>query len=79
MTKVLSLKIKSEIFDGVEVQTKRLHMPRNTYINEALEFYNAFNRRKGLRLKLQKESLLTRKNSMEILSEMEKLEEATIE
>ena len=79
MTKVLSLKIKGEIFEGVEVQTKRLHMPRNTYINEALDFYNAFNRRKGLRLKLQKESLLTRKNSMEILSEMEKLEEATIE
>jgi hypothetical protein len=79
MTKVLSLKIKGEIFEGVEVQTKRLHMPRNTYINEALDFYNAFNRRKGLRLKLQKESLLTRKNSMEILSEMEKLEESTLE
>ena len=79
MTKVLSLKIKGEIFEGVEVQTKRLHMPRNTYINEALDFYNAFYRRKGLRLKLQKESLLPRKNSMEILSEMEKLEESTLE
>ena len=31
-------------------------------------------RRKGLRQKLKKESQLTRKNSMEILSEMEKLE-----
>jgi hypothetical protein len=79
MTKVLSLKIKGEIFEDVEAQTKRLHMPRNTYINEALDFYNAFNRRKGLRQKLKKESLLTRKNSMDILSEMEKLEEATIE
>jgi hypothetical protein len=79
MTKVLSLKIKGEIFKAVEVQTKRLHMPRNTYINEALDFYNLFNRRKGLRQKLQKESLLTHKNSMEILSEMEKLEEATAE
>lgn len=79
MTKVLSLKIKGEIFEDVETLTKSLHMPRNTYINEALDFYNAFNRRKGLRKKLQKESLLTRKNSMEILSELEKLEEATIE
>ena len=79
MTKVLSLKIKGEIFEDVEAQTKRLHMPRNTYINEALDFYNALNRRKGLRQKLKKESLLTRKNSMDILSEMEKLEEATIE
>ncbi len=79
MTKVLSLKIKDEIFEDVEVQTKRLHMPRNTYINEALDFYNAFNRRKGLRQILKKESLLTRNNSMDILSEMEKLEEATLE
>ena len=79
MTKVLSLKIKGEIFQDVEAQTKRLHMPRNTYINEALNFYNAFNRRKGLRQKLKKESLLTRKNSMDILGEMEKLEEATLE
>ncbi len=79
MTKVLSLKIKGEIFEDVETITKALQMPRNAYINEALSFYNEFNRRKGLRKKLLKESLLTRKNSMDILSEMEKLEEATIE
>jgi hypothetical protein len=74
MTKVLSLKIKSEIFEDVEAQIKRLHMSRNAYINEALSFYNAFNRRKGLLRKLRAESLLTRKNSIDILSEMERLE-----
>jgi len=79
MTKVLSLKIKGEIFEDVEYITKTLRMPRNAYINEALSFYNDFNRRKGLRKKLLRESLLTRNNSMEVLSEMEKLEEATIE
>jgi hypothetical protein len=79
MTKVLSLKIKGEIFEDVESITKTLRMPRNAYINEALSFYNDFNRRKGLRKKLLRESLLTRNNSMEVLSEMEKLEEATIE
>ncbi|HUO57646.1 MAG TPA: hypothetical protein VMV05_05665 [bacterium] len=77
MTKVLSLKIKGEIFEDVESITKVLHMPRNAYINEALNFYNEFNRRKGLRKKLMKESLLTRKNSMDILGEMERLEEKT--
>jgi len=79
MTKVLSLKIKGEIFEDVESITKVLHMPRNAYINEALNFYNEFNRRKGLRKKLLKESHLTRKNSMDILGEMEKLEEAGAE
>ena len=79
MTKVLSLKIKGEIFEDVESITKALQMPRNAYINEALNFYNEFNRRKGLRKKLLKESLLVRKNSMDILGEMEKLEETSVE
>jgi hypothetical protein len=79
MTKVLSLKIKGEIFEDVESITHALHMPRNAYINEALSFYNSFNRRKGLRKKLAKESLLTRKNSLDILGEMEKLEESLAE
>jgi hypothetical protein len=79
VTKVLSLKIKGEIFEDVETQTKRLHMPRNTYINEALSFYNEFNRRKWLRKKLHAESLLTRNHSTEILDELEKLEEASFE
>ena len=75
MTKVLSLKIKSEIFEDVESLVKQLKMPRNTYINEALNFYNEFNRRKWLRKKLQKESLMTRQNSLEVLRELEKLED----
>lgn len=75
MTKVLSLKIKGDVFEDVEAITKQLKVPRNAYINEALDFYNEFNRRKSLRKKLRHESLLTRKGSMEVLSELEKLEE----
>lgn len=75
MTKVLSLKIKGEIFEDVEAITKQLKMPRNAYINEALGFYNEFNRRKGLRKKLGDESRMVRKGSMEVLAEMERLEE----
>ena len=79
MTKVLSLKIKGDVFEDVEAITKRLKMPRNAYINEALGFYNEYNRRKSLRNKLRRESLLTRKNSMRVLAELEKLEDDTLE
>jgi hypothetical protein len=75
MTKVLSLKIKGDVFEDVERMTRQLKMPRNAYINEALGFYNDFNRRKTMRKKLQMESFLTRKGSMEVLAELEKLED----
>ncbi len=75
MAKVLSLKVKAEVFEDVETITKQLKMPRNAYINDALDFYNEFNRRKALRKKLHRESLLTRKGSMEALSELEQLED----
>lgn len=79
MTKVLSLKIKGDVFEDVETITKQLKMPRNAYINDALDFYNEFNRRKNLRKKLQHESLLARKGSMEVLAELEKLEDINAE
>ena len=52
---------------------KSLHVSRNTYINEAVSFYNEFNRRKYLQKKLHKESLRLRNNSVKILREMEKI------
>jgi hypothetical protein len=73
MTKDLSLKIKDKIFEDMELTIKSLHVSRNTYINEAVSFYNEFNRRKYLQKKLHKESLRLRNNSVKILREMEKI------
>ncbi len=74
--KVLSLKLRDDVFDEVEQVIKKNNMPRNAYINEALIFFNQLNKRKWMRKKLQKESLLTRGVSMEVLREMEKLEDS---
>ena len=49
-------------------------MPRNVYINEALVFYNKFQKRIFLEEKLKKESSLVSKNSMAILNDFEKIE-----
>ncbi len=71
--KTLSLKLDDEIFDEAEKITSSLKLPRNRYINEAVNIYNLFNKRRLLKKQLEKESKLTRKDSMDILHEFEKL------
>ena len=76
--KVLSLKLREDLFEEVEKVVHQIHMPRNTYINEALSFYNQLNRRKLLRKQLAKESKAVRGASLEILHEFEKFEDAIV-
>jgi len=78
--KTLSLKLDDAIFDETEMLTSKLKKTRNRYINEALNIYNLFNKRRILKKQLMKESRAVKDNSMEILSEFEKLidEEKTI-
>jgi hypothetical protein len=78
MLKALSLKLREDVFAQVEEITRQAHIPRNTYINRALDFYNAYNRRKLLRSKLYKESRLVRNDSIRILREFEALEDNLI-
>ena len=73
--KVLSLKLKDDIFKETEKVVRTVHIPRNTYINRALFLYNQLNRRRLLRRRLQKESQMVRPDSLEVLQEFEKLED----
>lgn len=71
--KTLSLKLDDEIFNEAEELTSKLKVARNRYINEAVNVYNLYNRRKLLMKQLTKESKLTMEDSMEVLHEFEKL------
>ena len=71
--KLLSLKLKEDIFEEVEKVIQQIHIPRNAYINEALAFYNKLNRRKLLRRRLKRESKAVQAASLEILREFESL------
>jgi metal-responsive CopG/Arc/MetJ family transcriptional regulator len=75
MSKVLSLKLKDDIFREIEEIVKKLNMPRNTYINDALSYFNLQNRRKLLQNQLEMESHRVQQNSMEVLKEFEQLED----
>ncbi|HRO44699.1 hypothetical protein [Agriterribacter sp.] len=71
--KILSLKLDDEIFDETEDITSKLKIARNRYINEAVNIYNLFNKRRLLKKQLLEESKLTGKDAMEVLHEFEKL------
>ena len=71
--KTLSLKLDDKIFDEAEELTSKLKLARNRYINEAVNIYNIYNKRKLLKKQLVKESKLISVDSMDILHEFEKL------
>lgn len=74
--KTLSLKLDDHIFRDTEQIISELNLARNTYINEALNLYNQFNKRRVLKKKLAKESKLVARGSAEVLAEFEKFADA---
>lgn len=72
--KTLSLKLDDSVFEEAEKILMKISLPRNRYINEAVEYYNKVQKRKLLEKKLKKESDLVKENSMEVLKEFENIE-----
>jgi hypothetical protein len=71
MTKSLSLKLEETVFEEAEKLLKVIKIPRNAYINKAVNHYNHLVRKKIVSDKLKRESLSVKKNSMEVLKEFE--------
>ena len=75
MSKVLTLKLKDEIFEAVEKVLKKEGIPRNRYINNAIDYYNKLNRRRILKTQYLTEAKLGVESSLEMLEEFEQFEE----
>lgn len=71
--KTLSLKLKESVFEETEGVFKEKGIPRNRYINEALDFYNRYHKRKKLAEAFGKVTRLVRESSMEINAEFDQL------
>ena len=76
--KTLSLKIDETIFEETEEILQNINKPRNRYINDAIDFYNKFQKRRLIENQLKKESKLVTANSMEVLADFEIFENETI-
>ncbi len=70
--KTLSLKLDDSIFEDAEYIKNKLNLARNRYINEAVNIYNQFNKRKILKKQFASEAALTATESKKILQEFEK-------
>ena len=71
--KTLSLKLDDSIYAEAEEITLHLKIARNRYINEAVNLYNTYQKRRILKNQLAKESNMVSENSLEILKEFELL------
>jgi hypothetical protein len=74
--KTVSLKIDDSIFEETEKLLSSIKKPRNRYINDALEYYNRFQKRLILEKKLKIESDLVRAESINVLNDFEGIDYA---
>lgn len=70
--KTITIMLDDKIFLEVEEITRTLKVSRNRYINDAVSIYNRMHKRRLLKTQLEKESALTRQDSIDILYEFEK-------
>ncbi len=77
--KTLSLKLQEPVFEEAEKMVAQLKKSRNAYINEAVAFYNRYQKRQMLAKLLAEESKLVAEADYEILKEMEALEDEIFE
>ena len=73
--KTISLKIQDRIFTETENILNGIKKSRNGYINDAIAFYNAYQRRKLIERQLIVDSEMVAGDSLNILMEMEQLED----
>lgn len=68
-----TIKLHESVFEETEDILKEKGIPRNKYINEALDFYNRCHRRNKLAKAFAKASQLVRDSSMEVNEEFDQL------
>jgi len=71
--KTLSLKLDDNVFEEVEYIIEKRNIARNRYINEALDFYNTYQKRQILAKKLACEAELVKEESMNVLRDFDNL------
>ncbi len=72
--KIVSLKIDDSIFGETEKILSNMSIPRNRYINDAIDYYNKVQKRQLLEKRLKIESSLVKNESLNVLSDFEKID-----
>jgi len=75
MSKALLLKLNDATFQTVEKVVRKAKIPRNAYINRAVDFYNRLQLRRLTGKKLKKEATLLKEDTQDFLRSFELLED----
>ena len=75
MSKALSLKLDDQIFEETERVIRKIGVPRNAYINRALNFYNRCQKRLLTKKRLKKDIQLLKNDTRLVLKDFELLED----
>ena len=75
MSKAVALKVNNQVFDETEEILKKIHVSRNSYVNEAIKYYNRMMKRKLLKEQYAKESAIVGKHSMEVNKECQEIDD----
>lgn len=73
MSKIITVKLRDDIFEQSEKLRPIAKLNRNAYINEAVKRFNMAIERMKLAEQFRSESILVRDHSMEVLSDFEML------
>jgi hypothetical protein len=72
--KTVLLKLDDSTYGETESILTRIKKPRNRYINEAVAFYNKYQKRQMVETRLKVESSLVKEESMSVLKEFEEVD-----
>jgi len=75
MSKAISLKVNDAIFKETEELVSKMHVPRNSYINQAINYYNRLVKRSLLKKQYSKESGIVRNSSLAVNAEFSAIED----
>lgn len=75
MSHALSLKMDDRIFEDAEKVIRKIHVPRNAYINQAVDFYTRLQKRLLTKKKLANDVSLLRQDTRDFLKSFELLED----
>lgn len=75
MSRLLSLKLRDDIFRDGERIVRKCGKSRNAYFNDAIQFYNGLWGRKLPKKRLSTESALVARDPLEVLEAFERLED----
>lgn len=75
MSKLLSLKMDERIFEETENVLKKISLPRNAYINRAVEFYNRVQGRLLAKKRLKRDVELLKADTQKFIENFELLDD----